>query len=67
MNSLNMYERSGTLVPKVQNRQRSLHAALLMFKKKTFLPGFAGYDSRPPTLLATRAMRGTWKDTLQYA
>ena len=39
---LNAHERSGMPVPKVQNRERSLPAALLMLIKNMVLPETAG-------------------------
>ena len=65
MNGLKTQERSGTPVPNVQNRERSLPEALLMFRKNIVFPGVAGYESKPRNLLAARAIRGTWKSILQ--
>ena len=62
---LNAHERSGVPVPKVQNRERSLPAALLMLIRNMVLPDTAGYESRPLKVLAASAIRGTCESSMQ--
>ena len=62
---LNAHERSGMPVPKVQNRECSLPAALLMLIRNMVLPATAGYESRPLKVLAASATRGTCESSMQ--